>query len=82
MGNYRWASKVRVDPPLDGTDGVWMFAGKVEDGAERLREADGEQERVTLEVLKRFHADQRMTADEVLEFAKQQDDDERWDDDE
>ena len=72
VGDYRWASVVKVEPPLYDNDGVWVFAGKVDDGAEWVREVDGETERVTLELIERFHADERMTEQEAVQFGKNQ----------
>lgn len=79
-GSYRYASKVRVTSALEGHDPIWMFAGKVDDGAEMVLEVEGEQEPVTVELIERFHTDERMTGEEVVEFGKRQDDDERWND--
>jgi len=84
-GVYRWASKVRLttaDPANNRDVGqVTMLAGKKEDGDTAYTVIDEEEEsfvKIKLEVIERFHADERMTEEEIIDFGIKQDEDAGW----
>lgn len=76
-GSYRWASVVRLtmDDPVndhmeEGTETI--VAGRCEDGISHTvfdPEARGDFVRIECEVLQQYHAESRMTRDDIVTWA-------------